>query len=445
MRHGKSRVCSLFAGVGGIDIAFSQAGCETVWANENDTDACLTYRRNFPDTPLVEEDIRRVKTDWIPAFDILTAGFPCQPFSSAGEERGFQDARGNLFFEICRVIDAKHPPVVFLENVANLRKHDGGNTFRRILEELESRNYYVKWVVADAKEYGFPQQRNRIYISCFRDHAAAEAFAFPKKQPLTVHVSDLIRRDVRVPDFFYLNPGTKNYERMNQAITDVDQVYRFSDGKFAAKGGILAGKNGICFTLLAGMGNWHDREPVIRDAFGIRKLTPQECFALQGFPKDYILTGTPLKSAYRQAGNTVCVPVVRQFAENIVNALRASSPDEENTLIGTLSSRNQLSVCLDHGFYHFPARKCPERMDAIRYIAIWQSGRFFPGEQGVQYVGEVESYEILPRKNIRELPKQSDEPYCLLRISKWHHLPLMKPDIHGAITLTGPFWKNRSE
>ena len=141
MRDQKYRVCSLFAGAGGIDIAFEQAGCSTVWANENDGDAGKTYHLNFPHVILDRRDIRKVTAEEIPDFDILVGGFPCQPFSAVGKEEGFKDARGNLFFEICRILDAKQPQAFLLENVANIEKHDNRNTFRVIMKQLSIKGY----------------------------------------------------------------------------------------------------------------------------------------------------------------------------------------------------------------------------------------------------------------------------------------------------------------
>lgn len=145
------RVCSLFCGIGGIDLAFTQAGHEIVWANDIDKYACMTYRHNFPD------------------FNILAAGFPCQPFSVCGKQKGFSNERGNLFFEIRKVIDAKHPAIVFLENVANLTEHDHGKTFNLIHNEFAGRGYFICYLIADACDYGIPQHRTRTYIVAFSD------------------------------------------------------------------------------------------------------------------------------------------------------------------------------------------------------------------------------------------------------------------------------------
>lgn len=191
------RVCSLFAGAGGIDLAFEQAGFTTVWANEFDKDACKTFRRNFPGIPLVEKDIRKVKADSIPDFDVLVGGFPCQPFSIVGRQEGFNDDRGNLFFDICRIVDAKSPSVIFLENVANLVQHDNGNTFKVIKSQIEKRHYTLRYIVANACDYGFPQVRNRIYMVCFKDGDIAGRFQFPAKSALQLRTWDIIDRTKR--------------------------------------------------------------------------------------------------------------------------------------------------------------------------------------------------------------------------------------------------------
>ena len=141
------KVCSLFCGIGGIDIGFKQAGYDIVWANEYDAAACKTYRHNFGDSYLVEADIRKVSVADIPDFDVLTAGFPCQPFSIAGRQKGFEDKRGNLFFEITRIVDAKRPKVIFLENVPNLMEHDEGRTFLVIFNSLAQFGYSVYYKV----------------------------------------------------------------------------------------------------------------------------------------------------------------------------------------------------------------------------------------------------------------------------------------------------------
>lgn len=145
-------VASLFAGIGGICLGFKQSGFDIVWANEVDNAACKTYRHNFGNEYLVENDIRKIKTDNIPDVDVLAGGFPCQPFSIAGRQRGFNDKRGNLFFEISRIVDAKRPKVIFLENVPNLVEHDDGKTFLVIYNSLVQFGYSIYYKIMAANE-----------------------------------------------------------------------------------------------------------------------------------------------------------------------------------------------------------------------------------------------------------------------------------------------------
>lgn len=304
-------VCSLFAGIGGIDLAFQQAGFEIVWANEIDEDACKTYRYNFPNTILTECDIRKINADDIPNFDILTAGFPCQSFSVCGNRKGFADERGNLFFEIMRIADTKQPKIIFLENVANLTEHNNGKTFNRIHNELSDRDYYIRYLIADACNYGIPQHRTRTYIVAFKDYDKCTGFRFPEEQPLKKHIFDIIDHSVKADDKLYLLENSAQYQKIKAAMTDENQIYRFSDY------GIQKSKDGISFTLKANMGTWYNRVPIIKDNFGIRTITPKECLALQGFSKSFDFPDIPIKSMYKQCGNTVVVSLVNSIAKQI--------------------------------------------------------------------------------------------------------------------------------
>jgi DNA (cytosine-5)-methyltransferase 1 len=304
-------VCSLFAGIGGIDLAFQQAGFEIVWANEIDEDACKTYRYNFPNTVLTECDIRKINADDIPNSDILTAGFPCQSFSVCGNRKGFADERGNLFFEIMRIADAKQPKIIFLENVANLTEHNNGKTFNRIHNELSDRDYYMRYLIADACNYGIPQHRTRTYIVAFKDYDMCTGFRFPEEQPLKKHIFDIIDHSVKADDKLYLLENSAQYQKIKAAMTDENQIYRFSDY------GIQKSKDGISFTLKANMGTWYNRVPIIKDNFGIRTITPKECLALQGFPESFDFPDIPIKSMYKQCGNTVVVSLVNSIAKQI--------------------------------------------------------------------------------------------------------------------------------
>lgn len=302
------KVCSLFCGIGGIDLAFEQAGHEIVLANDNDKFACMTYRHNFPKVNLVEADIRFVDKSSIPDCDIVTAGFPCQPFSVCGKQKGFNDDRGNLFFEVGKVIDAKQPQIVFLENVANLTEHANGKTFNVIHNELAGRGYYIRYIIADACNYGIPQHRTRTYIVAFKDKVACDDFRFSEKVPLEKHITDIIDITVKADEHYYYQPTKPKYVRLQKSIIDAKQLYRFSDW------GIQSSKDGIAFTLKANMGTYPNRVPIIKDNFGIRSITPAECLALQGFPSTFTFPDTvPEREQYKQAGNTVCVKVIQNI------------------------------------------------------------------------------------------------------------------------------------
>lgn len=164
------KVASLFAGIGGICLGFKQAGFDIVWANERDAAACKTYRFNFGDSYLQEGDIRNIQAKNIPDFDVLTAGFPCQSFSTAGFKKGFRDPRGNLFFEIIRIVEEKRPRIILLENVENIIEHDNQTTFLTIFNSLSECGYDVKYRTLQPFDYaGIPQRRKRVFIVAFRD------------------------------------------------------------------------------------------------------------------------------------------------------------------------------------------------------------------------------------------------------------------------------------
>lgn len=304
-------VCSLFAGIGGIDLGFKQAGFDIIWANEYDTAACKTYRHNFDGSNLVEGDIRDISADNIPDFDVLTAGFPCQPFSIAGKQKGFNDKRGNLFFEIARIIDAKRPKVVFLENVANLMEHDDGKTFLVIFSSLAQFGYTVYYKVMASNEYGnLPQIRKRIYITAIHE-SIQQSYKHPEPVELTLKSTDIIHRNERQNEIYYYN-GKVLYPYFESKMKDKHAIYRPTDTE------VRWTKNQMCPTLTANMGTYPDRVPVVWDDYGIRKLTLRECLDFQGFPKEFYFPNTiTIEDAYKQIGNSVSVPVIKRIALQI--------------------------------------------------------------------------------------------------------------------------------
>ena len=307
----KVKVGSLFSGIGGIDLGFEQAGFGIAWANDLDAAACKTYRNNFPNTILIEGDVRNIDPHTLSDVDVLIAGFPCQPFSVMGYRRGFNDPRGNLFFEIVRFIDIKQPKVIFLENVQNLMEHDNGKTFLVIYNTLAQFGYSVKYKVINATDVNIPQNRSRIFIVAFRDVEDCDKFSFPQYTQLKATIDDIIDRSIKHDDIYYYGSDSRYFKALNAKIVDKTGIYRIDDS------GIATRKWDVCPTLKANMATYHDRVPIIRDDFGIRKLTPMECLAFQGYPKDYTFKGVSLENAYKQCGNTVCVPIIKSIAAKL--------------------------------------------------------------------------------------------------------------------------------
>ncbi|PWD83591.1 DNA cytosine methyltransferase [Ignatzschineria cameli] len=315
------KCASFFAGVGGIDIGFSNAGFQTVYANEFDKFAVKTLRENF-DFIIDDRDIRHVSENDVPDFDIMLAGFPCQAFSVAGYRQGFDDekGRGNLYFELERIFIAKKPSVIFLENVKNLVSHDKGNTFRVILNSLKENGYHVSYAVLNAAEYGnIPQNRERIYVVCFLDEEAHHRFTFPNRVLLDKQVKDMLQDEDSIDDRFYYTDKTPFFDQLVDEIRDAETLYQWRR-KY-----VRANKSNLCPTLTANMGTGGHNVPLLNvqgKSDTIRKLTPRECFNFQGFPEDYKLPENISNShLYKQAGNSVVVPVIERIALQIKDAL----------------------------------------------------------------------------------------------------------------------------
>lgn len=310
------KTMDLFAGVGGIRIGFESAGFKTVFANDFDKYCKNTYDLNFKTSKLVVEDIDKLGIDDLPDFDFLLAGFPCQPFSVAGYQQGFKDnkGRGNLFFRIAEIIEEKKPAGFLLENVKNLKGHDNGRTFKIIMETLENLGYYAQSKVMNSMEYGnIPQNRERLYIVGFKNKNYADKFEFPNLQKLKVKIPDLLEK--KVPEKYYYNEKPL-YKKLKDFIKERGKVYQWR------RQYVRENKKGVCPTLTANMGMGGHNVPIIKDEKGIRKLTPLECFRIQGFPENFQLPKNLADSAlYKQAGNSVSVPVIEAVAKQIIKAM----------------------------------------------------------------------------------------------------------------------------
>ena len=305
----KYHVGELFAGIGGIGLGF-----KLTWANEIDEKACVTYRNNFKHL-LINKDMTKLNPAELPKVEVLTGGFPCQAFSIAGYRKGFKDDRGNLFFDILRYVDVLQPEVIFLENVKNLTAHDNGRTFNVIQKELTKAGYYIKANVLNTALYSdVPQNRERIYIVCFKDKRLAEKFKFPSTVSKTKSIRSLLEHNVS-SEFSYKN--SKYYAQLKKEMTNPDTIYQWR------RVYVRENKNNLCPTLTANMGTGGHNVPLIIDEHqDIRKLTPRECARFQGFPDSYKFPDTLPKSAiYKQIGNSVSVPVVNSIAKNIMQVL----------------------------------------------------------------------------------------------------------------------------
>lgn len=310
------KVAGFFTGVGGIELGFQQAGFETIFSNEIDERAALTYKENFDDY-IVVDDITNIKIEDIPDVDVIVGGFPCQAFSVAGYRKGFEDERGEIFFQLARIIKGKLPRVIFIENVKNLLGHDKGNTYKVIKETLDSYGYYLKTSVLNASEYGnIPQNRERIYIIGFLKEEDFNNYHDIQPIPLETEIADIVDFNKKVDDkYYYTKEKTKFYDELEKAIVKNDTLYQWR------RVYVRENKSNLCPTLTANMGTGGHNVPLILTKHGIRKLTPQECFMFQGFPQDYILPELAQSHLYKQAGNSVVVPVIKRLAEEIKNAI----------------------------------------------------------------------------------------------------------------------------
>lgn len=305
------KMIDLFAGIGGTRLGFHQTGrVASVFSSEINKYSAKTYKANFNDVP--KGDITKIESKDIPDFDILVAGFPCQAFSQAGKKLGFEDTRGTLFFEVARILKDKRPKAFLLENVKNLTLHDHGNTFKTIIDTLNSLDYQVYYHLFKAKDFGVPQNRERIYI-----------VGFDKKQ-----VSNY-------QNFVFPTPPKTETKIKNILDNTVDDKYTLSDKLWAGHKArkIRNQKNGKGFgyTLFSGDDSYTNTLSAryYKDGSEIlisqnnknpRRLTPRECARLQGFPENFVIPVSDTQ-AYQEFGNSVAVPVIHAIAEQILKVL----------------------------------------------------------------------------------------------------------------------------
>ncbi|UPK52840.1 DNA (cytosine-5-)-methyltransferase (plasmid) [Bacillus sp. H8-1] len=322
----KFRTIDLFAGIGGIRLAFQNLGGYSVFSSEWDKFAQKTYRINYGEMP--HGDITEIDEKDIPDHDILLAGFPCQPFSQAGLKQGFDDTRGTLFFDIARIIKEKRPAAFLLENVKQLRGHDKGRTIEVIRNALHELEYTVHIEVLAARNFGVPQNRERIFIVGFdnRRNGALVPFRFPEPTGEKTRVGDILEKNV------------------DEKYTISDKLYQ---GHLRRKEMHKEKGNGFGFSLFneesaytntISARYYKDGSEILIDQGpekNPRKLTPRECARLQGYPDNFIIPVSN-SQAYKQFGNSVTVPVIEAIAKNMLAAM-----EQLNVINYNISTKNE--------------------------------------------------------------------------------------------------------
>jgi len=314
----KFKLVEFCAGTGAFSYAFEKTNCvETIFANDIDKNSEIIFNENFK-TKLTLKDIHEldIKND-IPSHDIMTAGFPCQPFSIAGNQEGFNDERSNVFWKLLKIIEFHKPKIIVFENVKNLLSHNNGNTMKIIEKSIKDLKYNFVWKILNTCEISeVPQNRERIFIICFKKKKYMRKFEFPDNSTTKKPLNSYVSKDVD-SKYYYTNK-LKVWNEINSKITEhisTNKIYQYR------RYYVRENKNNVCPTLTANMGVGGHNVPLLKDDKGIRKLTPKECFKLQGFPDEYKIPKINDASLYKLAGNAVSVPVIIKIAENIVKIL----------------------------------------------------------------------------------------------------------------------------
>jgi DNA (cytosine-5)-methyltransferase 1 len=299
----KFKFIDLFAGIGGIRIPFEELGGDCVFSSEWDKFSQQTYQANFGEIP--HGDITEIDAKDIPKHDLLVGGFPCQAFSQAGLKKGFKDTRGTMFFEIARILDHHKPKAILLENVKGLRGHDKGNTFKKIISILNELGYQtLESTVLNAKHFGLPQNRERIFIVGYKKHVN---FQFPQPPMIDTRLGDIL--DKKIPDKYTISDRLwEGAQRRKEKYKEKGYGFGYSlfnkESKYTSTISARYYKDGAEIWIDQGKKN-------------PRKLTPNEARKLQGFPEGFIIPVSD-GQAYKQFGNAVPVPVIRAIAERMV-------------------------------------------------------------------------------------------------------------------------------
>jgi DNA (cytosine-5)-methyltransferase 1 len=317
----------LFSGIGGFHLSLNSFETECVFSSEWDKHASKVYENNFKIKPF--GDITKINESEIPSHDILTGGFPCQAFSISGKQKGFEDSRGTLFFDIVRIVKYHNPKILLLENVYNLEKHDGGNTLSVILGTLDELGYNTFHKVLNASHYGIPQIRKRIFFVCFRKDLLVTDFKFPKPTITNTRLIDFLEKDLKDENIFIKPEKLKSLKitkeksfqkQLNFSVKEFNTSIRIGSVNKGGQGERIYSPEGTAITLSAYGGGIGSKTGLYKIDNKIRKLTPRECANITGFPEDFILDENKNQS-YKQFGNSVVVDVVQNILIQINNYL----------------------------------------------------------------------------------------------------------------------------
>lgn len=321
------RFIDLFAGLGGFRIALESLGAKCVYSNEWDEPAQKVYAANFGDIP--EGDITQVDENAIPDHDILCAGFPCQAFSISGKQKGFEDSRGTLFFDVARIVKAKKPKIVFMENVKNFATHDNGRTLEIVKTTMEELGYIFNQKVLNAVDYGVPQKRERIYMVCFRKDLDIGEFSYPKPFKLIHHVEDFLLNDEEMvrnlyvdrPDTYFKDMEDNQYSNKSIRLGIVNK---------GGQGERIYSTKGIAITLSAYGGGVFAKTGGYLINGKTRKLHPRECARIMGYPDSYKICSSATQ-AYKQFGNSVVIDVLQLIGIEIGKTMKSNKDSEAVT------------------------------------------------------------------------------------------------------------------
>ena len=318
----------LFAGLGGFRLALESLGARCVYSNEWNKQAQDVYQENFGERP--QGDITKVDEKTIPDHDIVCAGFPCQAFSISGKMRGFEDSRGTLFFDVARIVKEKKPKVVFMENVRNFARHDGGRTLQVVRSTMEGLGYSFDYKVLSALDYGVPQKRERVYMVCFRKDLAGDSsskinFEFPKPFALTRHVEDFLLPDGAETAPLYCN-RTDIFYNSKKDDKHSNRPIKLGIVNKGGQGERIYSAKGIAVTFSAYGGGVFAKTGGYLVNGRPRRLHPRECARLMGYPDSYKISKRP-NQAYKQFGNSVVVDVLQLIGMQIAAALEGARSD----------------------------------------------------------------------------------------------------------------------